>query len=350
MLSCLRGSSRSSCLTRPAGARMRWRDSSERRCRARWVRTVIVENVVGAGGTIANDRVARSTPDGTTILINHTALLSAPSLFSNLRYDTRTAFEPIGLVNIAPLLLVGRKTIPGSGPKDFVAWMKEQGAKMTFAHGGIGTNTQLCAVLIGNVLGFRPVFAAYRGSAPALADLVAGQIDLICDQATSALPQVQAGLLHGIAVTSTARLEQAPDIPTAAEVGLSNLVYTFWHGLYVPKGTSNGCRAQCGAAGCRARSRSPRKAQGDRDGAVPRRPDEPRGPRGSLRRGPGPHHQAGRKLRPEAERGEVGGAEPADGALCCRCSEVRVGRKRTRTQPEVARPLAWRRAPGSRGD
>ena len=103
-------------------------------------RTVIVENVVGAGGTIANDRVARSTPDGTTILINHTALLSAPSLFSNLRYDTRTAFEPIGLVNIAPLLLVGRKTIPGSGPKDFVAWMKEQGAKMTFAHGGVGTN------------------------------------------------------------------------------------------------------------------------------------------------------------------------------------------------------------------
>jgi len=144
-------------------------------------RTVIVENVAGAGGTIANDRVARSTPDGTTILINHTALLSAPSLFSNLRYDTRTAFEPIGLVNIAPLLLVGRKTIPGSGPKDFVAWMKEQGAKLTFAHGGVGTNTQLCAVLIGNVLGFKPVFAAYRGSGPALADLVAGQIDLICD-------------------------------------------------------------------------------------------------------------------------------------------------------------------------
>jgi tripartite-type tricarboxylate transporter receptor subunit TctC len=219
-------------------------------------RTVIVENVVGAGGTIANDRVARSTPDGTTILINHTALLSAPSLFSNLRYETRTAFEPIGLVNIAPLLLVGRKTIPGSGPKDFVAWMKEQGAKLTFAHGGVGTNTQLCAVLIGNVLGFKPVFAAYRGSGPALTDLVAGQIDLICDQATSALPQVQAGLLHGIAVTSTARLEQAPDIPTAAEVGLSNLVYTFWHGLYVAKGTPKETVAALNAA-LRAAVRDP---------------------------------------------------------------------------------------------
>lgn len=200
-------------------------------------RPVIVENVVGAGGTIANDRVARSSPDGSTILINHTGLLSAPSLFNNLRYDTKTAFEPIGLVNIAPLLLVGRKSIPGAGPKDYVAWMKAQGAKMTFAHGGVGTNTQLCAVLIGNVLGFKPVFAAYRGSGPALTDLVAGQIDLMCDQATSALPQVQAGTLHGIAVTSKTRLDQAPDIPTAAEVGLSDLIYTFWHGLYVPKGT-----------------------------------------------------------------------------------------------------------------
>jgi tripartite-type tricarboxylate transporter receptor subunit TctC len=211
-------------------------------------RPVIIENVVGAGGTIANDRVARSTPDGSTILINHTGLLSAPSLFTNLRYDTKTAFEPVGLVNIAPLLLAGRKTIPGSGPKDFVAWMKEQGGKMTFAHGGVGTNTQLCAVLIGNVLGFKPVFAAYRGSAPALTDLIAGQIDLICDQATSALPHVQAGSLHGIAVTSKARLEQAPEIPTAAEIGLTDLVYTFWHGLYVAKGTPKETIASLNAA------------------------------------------------------------------------------------------------------
>lgn len=211
-------------------------------------RSVIVENVVGAGGTIANDRVARSTPDGSTVLINHTGLLSAPSLFNNLRYDTNTAFQPIGLVNVAPLLLVGRKSIPGSAPKDFVAWMKAQGEKMTFAHGGVGTNTQLCAVLIGNVLGFKPVFAAYRGSGPALIDLVAGHIDLLCDQATSALPHVQAGTLHGIAVTSTVRLDQAPDIPTAAEVGLSDLVYAFWHGLYVPKGTPKETVAALNAA------------------------------------------------------------------------------------------------------
>src|SRR6188508_1607062 len=138
--------------------------------------TVIIENIVGGGSTLANDRVARSTPDGSMVLINHVALLAAPSLFNNLRYDTRTAFEPVGLVNNAPMLLVGRKSIPGAGPKDHVAWIKEQGAKANFAHGGIGTNSHLCAVMMGDVLGFRLTFVAYRGSAPAITDLLGGQV------------------------------------------------------------------------------------------------------------------------------------------------------------------------------
>ena len=101
--------------------------------------TVIIENVVGGGSTLANDCVARSAPDGSTVLINHVALLAAPSLFTNLRYDTKTAFEPVGLVNNAPMVLIGRKSLPGGGPKDFVAWIKAQGDKANFAHGGIGT-------------------------------------------------------------------------------------------------------------------------------------------------------------------------------------------------------------------
>jgi tripartite-type tricarboxylate transporter receptor subunit TctC len=113
-------------------------------------RNVMIENVTGAGSTIANDRVARSAPDGSTILINHVALLAAPALFNNLRYDTQTAFEPVGLVNNAPMLLIGRKSIPGAGPKEQVAWIKEQGAKANFAHGGIGTNSHLCAVMMGS--------------------------------------------------------------------------------------------------------------------------------------------------------------------------------------------------------
>jgi tripartite-type tricarboxylate transporter receptor subunit TctC len=198
---------------------------------------VVIENVVGAGGTRANERVARSEPNGTTVLINHVALLAAPSLFTNLRYDTEKDFEPVGLVNNAPMLLVGRKSIPGPEPKDLIAWIKLQGAKANFAHGGIGTNSHLCAVMMGNVLGFKPTFVAYRGSNPAITDLMAGQIDLLWDQVTNALPQVQSGMLHGIAITSTGRLDELKDVPTTAELGMPEINYTMWHGLYVAKGT-----------------------------------------------------------------------------------------------------------------
>jgi tripartite-type tricarboxylate transporter receptor subunit TctC len=200
-------------------------------------RAVIVENVVGGGSTLANERVARSTPDGSSVLINHVGLLAAPSLFTNLRYDTQTAFEPVGLVNNAPMLLVGRKSIPGASPKELVDWIRKQGAKANFAHGGIGTNSHLCAVMMGNVLGFKPTIVAYRGSAPAITDLLAGQIDLLWDQVTNALPQVQAGTLHGIAITSPDRLEQLKDVPTTAELGMPEVSYTMWHGLYAPRGT-----------------------------------------------------------------------------------------------------------------
>jgi tripartite-type tricarboxylate transporter receptor subunit TctC len=198
---------------------------------------VIIENQVGGGSTLANDRVARSAPDGTTILINHVALLAAPSLFNNLRYDTMTAFEPVGLVNNAPMVLIGRKSIPGGTPQDFVAWIKAQRDKANFAHGGIGTNSHLCAVMMGNVLGFTPTIVAYRGSGPAIGDLLAGQIDLLWDQVTNALPQIQAGTLHGIAITSPERLEQLKDVPTTAELGMPEVSYSMWHGLYVVKGT-----------------------------------------------------------------------------------------------------------------
>ncbi|MEH2550724.1 tripartite-type tricarboxylate transporter receptor subunit TctC [Bradyrhizobium sp. AZCC 2262] len=199
--------------------------------------TIIIENVVGGGSTLANDRVARSAPDGSTVLINHVGLLAAPSLFINLRYDTKTAFEPVGLVNNAPMVLIGRKSIPGEGPKDYVNWIKAQGDKANFAHGGLGTNSHLCAVMMGNVLGFKPTVVAYRGSAPAIGDLLAGQIDLLWDQVTNALPQIQAGTLHGIAITSPQRLEQLKDVPTTAELGMPEVSYSMWHGLYVAKGT-----------------------------------------------------------------------------------------------------------------
>jgi tripartite-type tricarboxylate transporter receptor subunit TctC len=198
---------------------------------------VLIENVVGAGGTRANERVARSQPDGTTVLINHVALLAAPSLFTNLRYDTQAAFVPVGLVNNAPMVLMGRKSLPGQDPKDFIEWIRSQGVKANFAHGGVGTNSHLCAVMMGNVLGFKPTFVAYRGSAPAINDLIASQVDLLWDQLTNGLPQIQAGMLHGIAVTATHRSDELKDVPTTAELGMPDINYTMWHGLYVAKGT-----------------------------------------------------------------------------------------------------------------
>lgn len=200
-------------------------------------RTVMIENVVGAGGTVANERVARSTPDGSLILINHVALLAAPGLYTNLRYDTKTAFEAVGLVNVAPLLLIGRKSIPGKTPADLLAWIRQNGSKVNFAHGGLGTNTHLAGVMTGNVMGFKPTFVAYRGSAPAITDLLAGQVDLMWDQVTSGLPQVQAGSLHGIAVTSPQRLDELKDVPTTTELGIPELNYTMWHGFYAARGT-----------------------------------------------------------------------------------------------------------------
>jgi tripartite-type tricarboxylate transporter receptor subunit TctC len=116
-------------------------------------------------------------------------------------------------------------------------WIKAQGDKANFAHGGVGTNSQLCAVMMGNVLGVKPTVAAYRGSAPAIAELLAGQIDLLWDQVTNALPQIQAGTLHGIAITSPQRLEQLKDVPTTAEFGMPEVSYSTWHGPYVAKGT-----------------------------------------------------------------------------------------------------------------
>ncbi len=138
------------------------------------------------------------------------------------------------------MLLVGRKSIPGTSPKDFVAWIRAQGSKANFAHGGVGTNSHLCAVMMGNVLGFKPTVVAYRGSAPAITDLLAGQIDLLWDQVTNAITQVQSGALHGIAITSKERLEQLKDVPTTAELGMPEVSYTMWHGLYVAKGTPRG--------------------------------------------------------------------------------------------------------------
>lgn len=198
--------------------------------------TVLVENVAGAGGTAGAKRLAAATPDGHTLLIHHLALAAAPALYGNLGYDTKTDFLPIGLVNTGPMVVASKLALPATDAKGFFAYAKANADKLTVAHAGVGSNSHLCAVLMSQQLGAKFAQVAYRGTGPAMNDLVGGQIDILCDQSTSAVPQIQGEKIRAYAVTSTERLDILPTIPTAKEAG-TDLEMTIWHGLYAPKGT-----------------------------------------------------------------------------------------------------------------
>ena len=197
---------------------------------------VIVENVAGAGGTAGAARLASAAADGHTILIHHLALKAAPALYNNLRYDTMTAFEPLGTVNTGPMVITGKIQLAAQNARDFFAYAKQQGDKLTVAHAGVGSNSHLCTVLLGQALGIKPTMVAYRGTGPAMNDLVAGQVDALCDQSTTAVPQIQGGKIRSYAVTSPQRLDVIKDTPTAKEAGV-DMEMTIWHGLYAPRGT-----------------------------------------------------------------------------------------------------------------
>ncbi len=197
---------------------------------------IVVENVAGAGGTAGAARVAAAAPDGYTILIHHVALKAAPALYNNLRYETSTAFEMLGAVNTGPMVLVGKTGLPANNAAEFFAWARAQGDKATFAHAGVGSNAHICTVLLGQALGIKPTMVAYRGTGPAMTDVVAGQVDVLCDQSTTAVPQIQGNKVKAFAVTSAQRLDVIRDVPTVQESGV-NMNLTIWHGLYAPRGT-----------------------------------------------------------------------------------------------------------------
>lgn len=204
--------------------------------------SVVIENVAGAGGTAGAARVAKAAPDGYALLIHHVALPAAASLYKNLAYDTATAFEPIGLVNTGPMVLMARKDDPAQDAGALLARLratagKGEAARPTLAHAGVGSNSHLCGLLLGRALGTGFAEVAYRGTGPAMNDLMGGQVELLCDQSTTAVPQVQGGTVKGYAVTSTGRLDVLKELPTLAEAGLPGFDFTIWHGLYAPAGT-----------------------------------------------------------------------------------------------------------------
>jgi tripartite-type tricarboxylate transporter receptor subunit TctC len=198
---------------------------------------LIVENIAGAGGTVGTDRAAKAAADGYTILTHHSGLTAAPSLYANLKFDSRSAFEPLGLINTGPMVMLSRKTLETKDMGELVKFLKEKGDKATIGFAGVGSNSYVCAMVLQQLIGAKLSMVAYRGTGPAMNDLVGGQIDVLCDQATTAVPQITGGTVKAYAVTTGERLKSLPNVPSNKEVGFPGFEVTIWNGAYAPKGT-----------------------------------------------------------------------------------------------------------------
>jgi tripartite-type tricarboxylate transporter receptor subunit TctC len=207
------------------------------RLRAFLGQTILVENVTGANGTIAVGRVARATPDGYTLSIGQTATHVLNGAAYSLQYHVLDDFEPISLLTDSPLIIVGKKSLPSDNLKGLLDWLRANPNKATAGTPGNGSLGQTSCILFQKITGTQFQFAAYRGSAPVVQDLVAGQVDLAIVDPITTLPQVRAGNIKAYAVAGKTRLAKAPDIPTAEEAGVSGLSVSFWHGLWAPRRT-----------------------------------------------------------------------------------------------------------------
>ena len=199
--------------------------------------TVIVENTVGAGGTIATTRVARAAPDGYILYLHHMGMATAPALYKKLPFDPMKDFEYIGQVVDVPMVLLGRKNFPANNFKELEAYIKVNKEKVTIANAGPGSVSQLCGLLLMSREGVELTTVPYKGTGPALTDLLGGQVDLLCDQTTQTVPYIKDNLVKAYGVTTLKRLPGLPSIPTLDEQGLKGFEVKAWHALYAPKGT-----------------------------------------------------------------------------------------------------------------
>ena len=199
--------------------------------------SIIVENKPGAGGTIGASDVARAAPDGYRLLVHHIGMSTQPSLYRKLSYNPVTDFQPITLINDVPMTIVTKADFPAKDFKELLAYVKQNSAKITLANAGIGAASHLCGLMFMTAIDRQLTPVPYKGTAPALTDLMGGQVDLMCDQTTNTTQQIKSGKIKAYAVTSAERLATFPDVPTAKESGLPTLQIGIWHALYAPKGT-----------------------------------------------------------------------------------------------------------------
>ena len=198
---------------------------------------VIVENVGGAGGTIGATRAAKAAPDGYTLLLHHIGMATSMTLYRKLPYNAITDFEPVGLITDVPMTLVAKKDFPAKNLKELIAYTKANRDKVSYANAGVGAASHLCGMLFMSAIQTDLTTVPYKGTAPAMNDLLGGQVDFMCDQTTNTTSQIKAGKIKAYGVTTKKRVPSLPEVPTLHEAGLPEFEVAIWHGLYAPKGT-----------------------------------------------------------------------------------------------------------------
>ena len=199
--------------------------------------TVVIENKLGAGGTIAANFVAKATPDGYTIFIHHNGMATATGLYRKLPYNPLTDFEYIGQVADVPMTLLARKDLPPDNLRELIAYVRANKEKINLANAGLGAVSHLCGMLFMQAVGVELTTIPFSGTAPAMTALLGGQVDMLCDQTTQTIPQIKAHKVKFYGVTTRQRITALPDAPTLDEQGLKDFEVIVWHGVYAPKGT-----------------------------------------------------------------------------------------------------------------
>ena len=201
--------------------------------------TVVIENVGGAGGTLGAAKVAKAAPDGYTLLLFHVGMATTPGLYRKLSYISLNDFEYLGIINDVPMTLLGRKTLPAANYKDLIKWLTDNKGKINLANAGLGSASHLCGLMFQSSIQIDMTTVPYKGTAPAMNDLLGGQVDIMCDQTTNTTSQIAAGSVHAYAVSTMKRVNTPvlAKLPTLDESGLKGFNVSIWHGLYAPKGT-----------------------------------------------------------------------------------------------------------------
>ena len=198
---------------------------------------VLVENKAGAGAIIGIADVARAQGDGYKLLVHHIGMATAPALYRKLSFDPLKDFEYVGLINDVPMVMLAKQDMPVKNLTEMIAYIKANQKKISFANAGVGSAAHLCGLMFMSTIKTDLTTVPYKGTAPAMTDLIGGQVDMLCDQTTSTTSFIKGGKVHAIALTSMRRLPTLPDLPTANESGLPGFALSVWHGMYAPKNT-----------------------------------------------------------------------------------------------------------------